>query len=85
MTPRERVNDSLMRRALNNNSAPAPQRVPEKTWGLANYPLASMYAPLQEWRNLYDNETGFSRGTIFKELDLPFLCGDRTGGNCYGR
>lgn len=42
-------------------------------WGLVNYPLASVYAPMQEWQNLYDNETGLSRGTIFKELEKPFL------------
>jgi hypothetical protein len=56
-----------------------------KSWGLENYPLASVFAPLQCWRNLYDLETGLSRGTIFKELDLPFVCGDRKGGNCRGR
>lgn len=44
-----------------------------KTWGLTDYPLAIVYAPLQEWRKLYDNETALSRGTIFEELDLPFL------------
>ena len=42
-------------------------------WGLEGYPLASVYAPLQKWQNLYDNETGLSRGTIFKELEKPFL------------
>lgn len=56
-----------------------------KSWGLEDYPLASVFAPLQCWRNLYDAETGLSRGTIFKELDLPFLCGERKGGNCRGR
>ena len=43
------------------------------SWGLVNYPLASVYAPLQEWQSLYDNETGLARGTIFKELEKPFL------------
>ena len=85
-TPRDRVTEALMRRAMTND----PQRVPpsavrSNSWGLDGYPLASVYAPLQVWRELYDNETGLSRGTIFKELDLPFLCGEKTGGNCYGR
>ncbi|MBO5415657.1 MAG: spore coat associated protein CotJA [Clostridia bacterium] len=74
-----------MRKALNNSPAPTPQRNERTTWGLEGYPLASVYAPIQEWRNLYDNETGFNRGTIFKELDLPFLCGERKGGSCNGR
>ena len=39
-------------------------------------PLAMVYAPVQEWRDLYDNEAGHERGTIFKELDFPFLGGE---------
>ena len=56
-----------------------------KSWGLEDYPLASVFAPLQSWKELYDAETGLSRGTIFKELDLPFLGGEQKGGNCRGR
>ncbi len=48
----------------------APSR---HTWGLAGYPLASVYAPLQEWREVYDEEKGLARGTLFAELDKPFL------------
>ena len=43
-----------------------------KGWGLHGYPLAMVYSPVQEWKSLYDNELGLSRGTIFKELELPF-------------
>ncbi len=43
------------------------------SWGLVGYPLASVYAPLQEWRELYDEEKGLARGTLFAELDKPFL------------
>ena len=42
----------------------------------ASRPLAMVYSPVQEWRDLYDNEMGHERGTIFKELDFPFLGGD---------
>ena len=38
-------------------------------------PLAMVYSPEQEWRDLYDSEEGHKKGTIFKELDLPFLGG----------
>ena len=38
-------------------------------------PLAMVYSPVQEWRELYDNETGHARGTIFGELEFPFLGG----------
>ena len=46
-------------------------------WGLYEYPLAMVYSPYQIWRNIYNDETALSRGTMFAELDLPF-----EGGNC---
>ena len=52
-------------------------------WGLYGHPLAMVYSPVQEWRSLYDNEMGLSRGTIFKELDLPFRgMWSNDGGSC---
>ncbi len=55
-------------------------------WGLCGYPLGSVYAPLQEWRAVYDIETGLSRGTIFRELDMPWYGsgGGMRGGCCRG-
>lgn len=49
-------------------------------FGLSGYPLASVYAPMQEFDDIYDCETGLSRGTIFTQLDLPFVCGGMNGG-----
>lgn len=46
--------------------------------GLAGYPLASVYAPVQSFEELYDLETALKQGTIFKELDLGFY-GRRLG------
>ena len=43
------------------------------SWGLDGYPLAMVYSTIQKWRNIYDIETALVRGTIFEELDLPFL------------
>ncbi|MBP3370772.1 MAG: spore coat associated protein CotJA [Clostridia bacterium] len=56
-----------------------------ETWGLASHPLASVYAPLQSFGNLYDLDTALRQGTIFTELDLPFM-GRRIekGGKCCG-
>ena len=34
--------------------------------------LAMAYVPWQSWRKLYEVCEGFSKGTIFKELDLEF-------------
>lgn len=40
-----------------------------------NMPVAMAYVPWQQWRQTYPMEKGFSRGTIFPELDLPFVMG----------
>lgn len=39
------------------------------------FTLAMSYTPIQRWEEVYEAETGFDRGTIFPELDLPFLGG----------
>ena len=64
----------------------------EHSWGLRGYPLASVYSPLQDWVEMYDLDTAFKHGTIFKQLDFPFMGGGcagygdkRTGGGCCGR
>lgn len=36
-------------------------------------PLAMAYVPWQKWGNLYCGSKAFGRGTIFADLDLPFL------------
>ena len=40
---------------------------------LEGMPIAMAYVPWQNWQQIYDLEQGFCRGTIFKELDKPFL------------
>lgn len=37
------------------------------------WPIGMTYVPLQEWRKIYQPDEGFHKGTIFAELDLPFL------------
>ena len=53
--------------------------------GVHERALAMVYAPVQHWRNAYDPQTALSRGTLFRELDMPFY-GKSTskGGNCRG-
>lgn len=41
-------------------------------------PLAMAYVPMQQWCETYEPAEGLHRGTIFPELDLPFL----GGGGC---
>ena len=45
---------------------------PNSVFGMTDYPLGSVYSPIQNWRNVYNLAEGFSRGTIFAELFLPF-------------
>lgn len=40
--------------------------------------LAMVYSPEQMWGATYDVELGLERGTIFPELDKPFLMGARS-------
>ena len=46
---------------------------------LSGLSIAMAYVPWQRWRDLYDSNKGFHRGTIFRELDKSF-CGK--GGVC---
>ena len=39
--------------------------------------LAMAYVPNQIWQELYDAAEGFPKGTIFRQLDLPFEGGHR--------
>lgn len=36
-------------------------------------PLAMAYVPLQRWRMLYEGDVALTRGTLFHELDKPFI------------
>lgn len=38
-------------------------------------PIGMAYVPWQRWNHTYSVEQGFARGTIFPELDLPFVMG----------
>jgi len=35
--------------------------------------LAMAYVPWQQWEDLYDEDTALQRGTLFAQLDKPFL------------
>ena len=40
-------------------------------WG-APIALAMMYVPVQEWQDIYEQDTALERGTLFAQLDKPF-------------
>ncbi|MEG0489827.1 MAG: spore coat associated protein CotJA [Hydrogenoanaerobacterium sp.] len=35
--------------------------------------LAMAYVPMQKWQQIYDQQMALSRGTLFAELDKPFI------------
>lgn len=42
-------------------------------------PLAMAYVPFQQWGKVYDENEGFNKGTIFPDLDFPFMRGGGKG------
>lgn len=56
----------------------------DSVWGIEGYPLAMVYAPLQNFSNIYTPEIGLARGTIFAELDLPIGTLSPRGANSGG-
>ena len=64
---------------------PAPSETDcERYVGINDAPsLAAVYGISQSWRGIDDGCEGFERGTIFNELDKPFM-GDKckNGGCC---
>lgn len=40
---------------------------------LDQLPLGMAYVPMQKWEKLYESELGLNRGTIFSQLDLPWI------------
>lgn len=57
--------------------APLPSfpETPSACQCIDNAPLAMAYVPMQRWSEPYNMERALERGTIFPELDLPFLMG----------
>ena len=54
-----------------NRQMPMPAMPNRSSW--ENMSLAMAYVPWQTWCNIYEAEKGFHCGTIFQELNLPFL------------
>lgn len=42
-------------------------------------PLAMAYVPFQQWGKVYNPDEGFKKGTIFPDLDFPFVRGGGQG------
>lgn len=42
---------------------------------IEQFPPGMAYVPTQQFKNLYEIETGLQRGTIFSQIDFPFEVG----------
>lgn len=51
------------------------QKWPAMPGSMAGMPIGMGYVPWQRWGQTYPLSQGFQRGTIFPELDLPFVMG----------
>lgn len=76
------MSDSSHRNCRNDEGADGGCGVGVGGFGLHSYPLAMVYSPLQEFREVYDADVALGRGTIFAELDLPFEGGTSGKGGC---
>lgn len=54
---------------------PAEPQTPCFEDSLNRFPIAMGYVPIQRWQQPYAIEQAIGRGTIFAELDLPFVMG----------
>ena len=74
--------DNLMREGCADDSRARDNCAINSGWGLIDHPLAMVYSPLQEFRQLYEPEIALERGTLFAELDFPFEGGKGQKGGC---
>ncbi len=78
-TRRERIDDAFRAR-LEAGSAPYfSPAVTRPSWDPNSFPQAMVYAPESTFANVYGDEEGLSRGTIFSDLYFPFECSSCRG------
>lgn len=56
-------------------------RAENREQGVDCMPVGMGYVPWQQFRDVLDGRSGLARGTIFQELDLPFMCYSCHNGN----
>ena len=44
----------------------------DKTFNVANPRVGFVYVPYQRFENLYNLDEALKKGTLFKDLDIPF-------------
>ncbi len=41
--------------------------------GIDSFPIGMAYVPWQYWEDIYEADKGLQQGTIFMQLDKPYL------------
>lgn len=75
----ERYDTSMNINDIVSNSSDKPSLDCEqpKTVLPREMPIGMLYVPYQQWRRVYEPAVGFERGTVYEELDKPFI-GERS-------
>lgn len=60
---------------------PVPDTCAKIPWQMDHFALAMAYVPMQKLKNLYELDEGLQYGTIFPELNKPFM-GWKGGSPC---
>lgn len=50
-----------------------PDTCGKKSWPMENFALAMAYVPMQKFKSLYELDEALQHGTIFPELNKPFM------------
>ena len=75
MTPLDRV-DSAVADNGNVDTRPSAMKLPCFD-NNTNTPLAMVYSPAQRWGNLYTPEDALKNGTLFADLNFPWVAGEK--------
>lgn len=60
---------------MNEGANTRPMQAVDENGCICGAVLATTYTKMQQFRDMYDPQEGLMRGTIFRELDKPFLGG----------
>lgn len=63
----------MLAAAETESSCTSCSRMSNMTAFPAETPIGMAYVPYQQWRKVYEPAVALERGTIFEELDKPFL------------
>lgn len=67
------IKNQIKKDVIKNNNEDEKEQTINKEKCIPYESLAMAYVPFQKWIETYDPETALVRGTLFPDLDKPFL------------